>query len=154
MAVLALVACVIAFAGLVGWWNRQRDTLVSDSPDGVCQLIVRERARHIDRNFKIFLVDRKTGAERLIFTSNDQSPTITRERFVWDEGSSKVGLTGDRYYATPESKLGNGEIIFLVYDVASGRLWCNSDETDRGYERISAKEATDIFGRALRPESR
>jgi len=148
LAVLAAVAVVIVFVGLMEWFHRERDTLVSQSPDGDYQIVVRERSRFIDRNFRIVLVDRKTGDGRLIFTSNDQSPTIRQERFVWNEDSSKVALIGDRYYTIPESKLDNGEIVFLVYDVSRGKLWCNSDETDQGYERITAKEAADIFGKA------
>jgi len=153
LAVLAVIASVLVFIGVMEQFNRERDTLVSYSPDGAYEITVRERVRFIDRNFRIVLVDRKMGARRLIFTSNDQSPTIKRERFVWNEDSSIVALIGDRYYTTPESKLENGEIVFLVYDVARGKLWCNSDETDQGYQRISAKEAADIFGKAFSPEA-
>ena len=154
LAVLAVIVFVILFFGLMEWFYRERDTLVSYSSDGAYQIIVREGPRLIDRNFHIVLVDRKTGVGRLIFTSNDQSPTIRRERFAWNEDSSKVALIGDRYYATPESKLDNGEIVFLVYDVSRGKLWCNSDETDQGYERISAKELADTFGKAFWPDAR
>ena len=128
-----------------------RDTLVSNSPDGDYQIIVRERGRFIDRNFRVVLVDRKTGVERVIFDSFDQSPTITRERFVWTHDSSKVALTGDRYYATPEASLANGEIVFLMYDVKSDKLWCNADD-DRRYERLSAQEAVSIFGKEVQRE--
>ncbi len=128
-----------------------RDTLVSDSPDGSHRIIVREGMRFIDRNFRVILVDRRTGTERVVFTSDDQSPTITQERFVWSEDSSKAALVGDRYFVVPEAKLENGEIVFLMYDVESNTLWCNTDH-DRGFQRVSAERVVDALGEALERE--
>ena len=127
-----------------------RDTLVSESPDGSHRIIVRER-RYIDRNFRVVLVDRQTGTERIVFTSYDQDPTISHERFVWSNDSSKVVLVGDDYYVTPEAKLENGEIVFLMYDVENDKLWCNT-EYDRGFQRISAQQVVDTFGQELERE--
>jgi hypothetical protein len=128
-----------------------RDTLVSNSPDGDYKIIVREGGRTIDRNFDVVLVDRKTGVERVIFKSFDQTPTIKRERFVWTLDSSKVALIGDRYFVTPEANLANGEIVFLMYDVKSDKVWCNADDDPR-YEHISARQAVGIFGKELQRE--
>jgi len=149
------VACAIAVIVAFTVWGRTRDTLVSVSPDGTCQVVVREGPRwSVDRNFRLFLADRKTGAERPIFTSDDQSPLITRERLVWSEDSSRFTLVGDRYFAVPEANLPSGEIVFLVYDIPGQKLRCNTDAEDRkSYERISGVEATAIFGKALEANS-
>lgn len=144
LVVLAIVTVVLIGSCL--FRVRLRDVLVSDSPDGAHRMIVRERARHIDRNFHVVLVDLVTGNERVIFTSEDQSPTNSHERFVWSGNSSKVALVGDRYYVIPEATLENGEIVFLMYDLESETLKCNS-EYERGYQRIPAQLAIEVFGR-------
>jgi hypothetical protein len=145
----ALAALVVALLVLgVYLIGRPRDTLVSESPDRSHRIVVQEGFRHIDRNFRILLVDRRTGARRVIFTSYDQSPSITQERFVWSTNSSKVVLLGDRYYVVPGSKLENGEIVFLMYDIEHDRLSCNTDH-DRGFQRVSAQEVVEIFGEDL-----
>lgn len=125
-----------------------RNTVVSQSPDGSHQVVVREGIRTIDRNFRVVLVDLATGAQREIFVSDDQSPSIDRERFVWSDDSKKVALLGDKYYVVSDSSLSNGEIVFLVYDLENDRLWCNTDH-DRGMEAIPAAQAADMFGEAL-----
>ena len=150
--VAVAIACAVALVVVFGFWVRDRDTLVSDSPDGAYRAIVRERMPRlsIDRNFRLYLVDRKTGAQRLIFTSDDQSTLINRERLIWNEDSSRIALIGDRYFTVPEANLPNGEIVFLVYDVVRQKLWCNTDAEDRkDYERMSAEEARAVFGKAL-----
>ncbi|MDB5340315.1 MAG: hypothetical protein JWN70_5934 [Planctomycetaceae bacterium] len=128
-----------------------RDILVSDSPDRSHRIIVREGIRLIDRNFRVLLVDRPTGTERVVYTSEDQSPTNTHERFVWSKDSSKVVLVGDRYFVVPGSKLESGEIVFLMYDVNTDKLWCNEDH-DRGFQRVSSQQVVDAFGEDFKRE--
>jgi len=132
--------------------NLVHPPLISDSPNRYYRVTVREAVpRFIDRNFTVVLTDNKSGSERVIFDSDDQSPTIKTERLLWTRDSSAVALVGDRYYAIPEARLDNGQIVFLVYDVQSGRLWCNGDEDPPKYPRISAKEAEKLFDGRLQP---
>lgn len=144
---LAVVATVL---GMI-FFIRPRDIVVSDSPDGSQRIIVRERLRFVDRNFRVVLVNRATGTERVVYTSDDQSPTNSHERFVWSRDSSKVVLVGDRYFVVPESTLENGDVVFLLYDVTSDKLWCN-EVHKRGFQRVSSQQLVDDFGEDLKWE--
>jgi hypothetical protein len=130
---------------------RPHDVLVAESPDGAHCVVVRERVRHIDRNFYLVLVDQAAGKERVLYRSQDQKPTIKQERFVWSDDSSKVVLLGDKYFVHPESMLPSGEIVFLLYDLETDQVWCNEDH-DQGYPRIAPREVLEIFGERLEME--
>jgi hypothetical protein len=121
------------------------EVTVSNSPNGKYQIAVYQTARFIDRNFDITLLDQHTGRKETIYRSNDQSPTIKSERFLWSADSSKVVLLGDSYYVDPGSELPNGETVFLMYDLVLKHLFCNADYAN-DYERIPADKVTQIFG--------
>jgi len=147
------ILLVIAVSGWSFWpllgVLRVQDSLVSASPNGAHQIIVRER-RYIDRNFRILLVDSQTGAEREVFKSFDQSVSIKRERLVWSDDSSKLALVGDSYFTMPTvaAVLPKGETVFLVYDLDADQLWCNT-EYNRGYATITAAQAAAVIGKPL-----
>ena len=123
-----------------------QDVTVSQSPDGLHHIIVRQpRFVFIDRNFRVVLIDTKSNSEREIFRSFDQSPTIKKERFVWSADSKVVGLLGDDYFVVLNSKLPNGEIVFLVYSLDTSDLWCNAPDDNR-YSRITAQAAAKMLG--------
>ena len=148
---LGMLAVVFLTAGgvvIIADRVRLRETLAATSPDGVHRVIVREPRRFIDRNFRVFLVDQRTGLERQVFKSYDQSPLITRERIVWSDDSSKFALVGDRYYVLPGAALPGGEIAFLLYDIDADRLWCNTD-VNRGLTPITAAQAVSAIGKPL-----
>jgi hypothetical protein len=118
---------------------------VSDSPNGRYRIAVYEMHAGIDRNFDVTLLNRQNGEKQTIYVSNDQPPSIQRERLVWSRDSTKVVLLGDRYWVDSGSELPSGEIVFLMYDLPTQQLYCNADyENDR--ERIPAAKVIEIFG--------
>lgn len=123
-----------------------QDVTVSQSPDGLHRIVVRQpRFVFMDRNFRVVLIETSTKTEREIFRSLDQSPTIESERLVWSADSKAVGLFGDKYYVVPNSQLPTGEIVFLVYNLDTGKLWCNADDDTR-YGHITAQAAAKMLG--------
>jgi hypothetical protein len=56
-----------------------------------------------------------------------------------------VGLLGDDYFVVPNSALPSGEIVFLVYNLDTGKLWCNADNDTR-YSHIAAQAAAKMLG--------
>ena len=98
------------------------------SPSGRWAAEVRQpRLVFLDRNFEVFLTDRRTGAERRVFVSQDQSPLVKEERLVWAADSRAFALVGDDYYVVPGAALPSGSTLFLTYDLPTGTLRCNTD---------------------------
>lgn len=115
------------------------------SPDGVYSVVIEQPSlRFVDRNFRVVLTRVATGEEVEIFRSKDQSPSITKENFVWSKDSRYFALIGDSYYVVDGSTIEGGDIIFLVYDVTGEIMYCNADD-DRRYPRMSADSANAIL---------
>lgn len=121
------------------------------SPDGRYEAVLDERACYIDRNFHILLTDNQSGATRKIGwrLSVDQSPSITREHFVWSPDSRYVALVGDRYYVTDEAELPSGDLIALVYDTVDDAFYSNYD-FEETYPPFPADRAVQVFGKAIK----
>ena len=122
-----LIATGIAIRNLT---HERRVTARSLSPDERLLVELHERPAYIDRNFFITLRDRyaKAGASPVIFESPDEGRPICTEYFLWSADGRSVLLVGRHFYTKPELRLANGEIVYLLYDTQSGKLWCNAKE--------------------------
>jgi hypothetical protein len=92
------------------------------------ELVDRPHFPTIDRNFSLRIVG-PDGSSRRIFTSPDESPSgVGTDRFFWSTDSKGLLLIGKRFWVRDGAQLDNGEFLYLLYDVPSGKIWCNSDQ--------------------------
>ncbi len=74
-------------------------------------------------------IEEAGGASRTVFTSPDEPPSgIGQERFLWSKDGTRLLLVGKRFWVRDEAKPADGECLYFLYDVPSGRVWCNSDK--------------------------
>jgi hypothetical protein len=109
-------------------WNHQV-ALVSLSPDDNWQVRLIDHMPWVDRNITMELVDLSDHSAATIFYSPDEDYPIGSERIVWSPDSSRFVLLGRHFTFCPEScRLPTGEIAYLLYDLRSRTLRCNSQQ--------------------------
>jgi hypothetical protein len=114
------------FTARVAAWRHQV-ALVSLSPDETWQVRVIDRDPWLDRNFELELFCRHDDSVSTIFRSPDEGRPIGSERIVWSPDSWKFVLIGRHFTDCPETaRLPTGEIAYLLYDLKSNTLRCNS----------------------------
>jgi len=107
-------------------WQHQV-ALVSLSPDDRWQVRLVDHIPWVDRNFVIELLDLSDHSASRLFRSPDEDSPIGSERIVWSPDSSKFVLIGRHFADCPESaRLPTGEIAYILYDLKSRALRCNS----------------------------
>lgn len=147
LATLGIVSAILVV--VFSYYFIPLNSTVSVSPDNSWQVVIREnRFRFIDRNFRVVLINTANGIETELFSSWDQFPLIESEQFVWSKDSRKFALIGDRYYVVDNSELPSGKTVFLVYDMDSRELFCNTDHT-RDYESISGDDTIKVIGKPM-----
>ena len=107
-------------------------TARSASPDGkycVCLVEVPRGISHIDRNFRVRIAKKGDKSSHVIFRSPDEGAPEGTERFAWSRDSKWLLLLGKQFFVKPGVETQKGEYIYLLYDVESGRAYCNATQT-------------------------
>jgi hypothetical protein len=124
--VMGLICC-----GL-GWWLHsglgERMTLSRLSPDETFRASLSERAVGFDRNFQIRIENLVTGARITVFRSPDEGKPYGSERLIWSKDGTKLLLVGRHFFVKEDLFLDNGDQLYFLYEVPTGRSWCNSAE--------------------------
>jgi len=129
-------------AGVVGvytaWFLRfpygpERVTLTCLSPDDAVRVSVVERPSLLDRNFELRLehFGQGPGKAAVVFVSPDEGRPEGSERIVWSADGSRFLLLGRHFYAkaaAPRLGADRSEVAYLMYDLPTGRLWCNAEQ--------------------------
>ncbi len=107
---------------------RMQTTQTSLSPDERFRVRILDHGLPtIDRNFEVRV--ERDGKETTIFYSPDQDPSSHgRERIVWSEDGKRFVILGRGFYVRDPPKSREEEVLYLMYDVDSGKLWCNADQ--------------------------
>ena len=108
---------------------RQEETTSLLSPDNRRRAVLHDRPHSpsIDRNFEV-RVEEVGEASYKVFSSPDESPLgIGSERFLWSKDSKTLLLVGRRFWGREGVQLETGEFLYLLYDVSTRKVWCNSD---------------------------
>ena len=134
-----------AFAVLIGYGVRSCSvrpiTLASQSPDYKWRVYLVERPRMIDRNFEIEMEDIKSKNKRTVFRSPDEGAPGS-ERMIWSLDASRVLLLGGKFFVTEGATISTGEQLYLMMDIATGKIWCNASQQNRhpsfGLEDVGA----------------
>lgn len=85
---------------------------------------------HLDRNF-----DLKVNGET-IYHSPDEGPPA--ERVIWSQDGQRFLLLGENLLTQDGWELENGQKLYLMYDIPSRKLWCNSSQ--RPTEKVPLEE--------------
>ena len=84
----------------------------------------------IDRNFVLRLEDTASGSTREIFSSPDEGRPEGSEWVIWSEDSSRFLLVGRHFFLYDHKPtLANGDVLYLMCDVKTGQVWCNSEQS-------------------------
>ena len=112
------------------WPHRETEkvTLTSLSPDNRVTVSLVEKHRLIDRNFDLRIAGVHPNGVRTVFSSPDEGVPVGSERIVWSEDGKHFLLVGRHFFARPEADLNNGEQLYLLYDLESGRVRCNATQ--------------------------
>jgi hypothetical protein len=107
---------------------------ISQSPDRRYEAYVLDYPRFIDRNFRIVLNVSDTLTGKVVFVSPDENPE-GKGRFIWSKDSTKFLFVGKNFWTgssisgTVEKSTGiqlqPGEVLYLLYHIPTGQLWCN-----------------------------
>jgi hypothetical protein len=128
--VIAYFVVGVACIG-VGWELRpflgQRTTMTRLSPDETLRASLTERAFGIDRNFQIRLENCVTDETTTIFRSPDEGRPYGSERLIWSKDGTKLLLVGRHFFVKEDLFLDNGDQLYFLYDVPTGRSWYNTD---------------------------
>ena len=127
-AFVTLVCLAIGFRAGVAWSRREGVTLVSLSPDDRLRVQLVEVSTWIDRNFQIRLERLPRGTVETLFRSPDEGRPEGSERIVWSPDSRRFALLGRHFFVREGTPSRGGESLYLLCDVASGKLWCNASQ--------------------------
>ena len=119
----------------LGWWLNsafgERMTVSRLSPDETFRASLTEKATGFDRNFQIRIENLITNATITIFRSPDEGRPYGTERLIWSKDGTKLLLVGRHFFVKEDLFLDNGDQLYFLYEVPTGRSWCNSAEVTR-----------------------
>ncbi|WP_435010994.1 hypothetical protein P12x_002285 [Tundrisphaera lichenicola] len=98
------------------------------SPDETIRARLLEGPPHIDRNFSINLEDLARDEVVTIFRSPDEGGPPGTERLIWSKDGTKLLLVGRHFFVKEDLFLDNGDQLYFLHDLPTGKSWCNSAE--------------------------
>ena len=144
---VVLISTVSAIAAFVGGVTVERGRAICPttqllSPDDMQVAILTEENRDwMERDFRVDIADVRSQGRRNVFRSPDEGVPRGSERFLWSSDSHYVLLLGRHFIVPSTAVLSSGEIIYLLVDTKSGRIWCNA--TQASTERFSKADLDD-----------
>ena len=82
------------------------------------------------RNFSIRLEDLARDEEVTIFRSPDEGGPPGTERLIWSKDGTKLLLVGRHFFVKEDLFLDNGDQLYFLHDLPTGKSWCNSAGVD------------------------
>jgi hypothetical protein len=122
-----VVLSAIVFV-LAGWLvTSTHVTTAAVSPDKSRRAEIVDRSfRFIDRNFQVRIIDDK--GSRTVFRSPDEPVSgVGQEQLLWSKDGKRLLLVG-KFWTREDAELAGGKSLYLLCDVASGQVRCNSDQ--------------------------
>jgi hypothetical protein len=154
---IAIWAAALLLAGVIGFGLRgcglffPPTTLNSLSPDDTHRVTLVERRLDIDRNFELRLENLTTGRTKTVFRSPDEGRPVGSERIVWSADSSRFVVLGHHFYIADSGKLASGELAYLMMELNTGKIWCNSEQQAE-FPRFGLDDLTSISWDGWTPE--
>jgi hypothetical protein len=108
---------------------RMQTTQTSLSPDERHRARILDRPfMWVDRNFEVRVERMDDHRETTIFRSPDEDPRPGRERIARSEDGKRFVVFGPGFVVRDRPRSREEDVLYLMYDVDSGKLWCNSDQ--------------------------
>ena len=117
----------------------ERVTVVSLSPDDKLRIHLVELNNWGDRDFVLRLERIADESFETIFKSPDEGFPIGSERIVWSPDSQKFVLLGRHFYVREGTPSTNGELLYLLYDRKTCKMWCNASQ-QAAYPHFEARD--------------
>jgi hypothetical protein len=130
--VLMILAGMAGLGVLLVWQYHaaERTTLTRLSPDETRRAILVEREHQfVDRNFQIRLESLADGGTTILFRSPDEGGPYGTERLIWSKDGTKLLLVGRHFFVREDLFLDNGDQLYFLYDLPSGKAWSNSEQS-------------------------
>jgi hypothetical protein len=123
---LALGCAVGVNLGRVFGWH---PTVTRLSPDETLRASLVERGfASTDRNFQIRLEDLARGGTERLFHSPDEGGPFGSERLIWSKDGKWLLLVGRHFFVKEDLFLDNGDQLYFLYEVATGKAWTNAKD--------------------------
>ena len=107
----------------------EKTTITRLSPDETLRAsLIEPEWQGIDRNFQIRLEDLVKGEKTTIFRSPDEGTPYGTERLIWSKDGKWLLLVGRHFFVKEDLFLDNGDQLYFLYQVSSGKFWLNSAE--------------------------
>ena len=120
---------VVATLGLRGCPDA-RITTSRLSPDEryLARLVEVSPRFHLDRNVELRLEDRSTGRVVSLMPGLDgQGRPEGSERLIWSRDGAWLLLVGRHFYVRDDLFLDNGDQLYFLHHLPTGRSWINAD---------------------------
>jgi len=134
--VIAIVSLVLAlpviflWGGVIGYnqamQSEGRSTTVSRlSPDEtmLARLIEISLTQSLGRHFKVQIQSK----DIFVSPEEEEAGLPGTERLIWSKDGTKLLLVGRHFFVKDDLFLESGDQLFFLYDVLTGRGWCNSE---------------------------
>jgi hypothetical protein len=103
----------------------ERTTTSRLSPDETFRASLTERSGPA-RNFHLRIENLVNGESITAFRSPDEGGPPGSERLIWARDGTKLLLVGRHFFVRDDLFLDNGDQLYFLYDLPTGRGWCNS----------------------------
>jgi hypothetical protein len=133
---MKMLRLVVAFlvVGLIGcglgWWLQsqfgERITVARLSPDETFRASLSERTG-TGRLFDVRIENLITRKTITVFRSPDEGGPYGSERLIWSKDGTKLLLVGRHFFVKEDLFLDNGDQLYFLYEVPTGRSWCNAE---------------------------
>ncbi len=132
----------------------KRTTLSRLSPDETTRACLVERTfPSLDRNFQVVLEDLVHGESKVLYHSPDEGRPYGSERFIWSKDGQWLVLVGRHCFVKRDLFLDNGDQLYFLYHVPTGRSFSNAAFSERPPIEVSTIESTE-FTEPIRLKSR
>lgn len=133
-----LIAAGLVLAGGAGFGLALAYASLTSRPTTVTRLSPDEtvRARLVERwgvgrNPVLQLEYLADGREVTIFRSPDAGGPEGTERLIWSKDGTRLLLVGRHFFVKDDLFLDNGDQLFFLYHLPTGKGWCNDPESRR-----------------------
>jgi len=127
-AAVGVVVALVVPKAMMAFRGQEQVTLTALSPDERLRVQIVEIPAMIDRNFELRIERLAEQSTQTVFRSPDEGRPAGSERIIWAADGSRFLLVGRHFYTNDAARLPSDEYLYLMYEVATGRIWCNATQ--------------------------
>ncbi len=93
--------------------------------------------RLYDENHRPLSEHRPGGNWKFLYQSMDEGRPEGTERLIWSKDGTKLLVVGRHFFVKKDLFLDNGDQLYFLHDVPSGKGWSNADKSE-GFPQLTA----------------